>query len=257
MQHTVRSETLSNSNNFQELIEAKVQGFKPADALSIVDAQLRLACKTNLYFLCHYLGYHEVDKYVHGEIIRCLKDEMTRKILCVPRGTFKSSIAAIVYPIWRLINKPSLRILIDSELYSNSITYLRSIKMHMESEKLTNLFGQFKTDSIWREDSILIQQRQKNFKEPSITAGGIGTTKVGQHYDLIIGDDYNSPQNTATKEQSQKVIDHYRYNLNILEPTGEYVIIGTRYGEDDLIGWILREILDEPLMSEGKFLSNI
>ena len=223
-----------------------------ARKLEVAKTLLKDRLSNDLLALCYYLGYDEVNPSVHGEIIASLQDKKPRKIICVPRGTFKSSIAAIVFPIWRLMQNPDLRILIDSELYSNSITYLRAIKMHFESEKMVQLLGPIKNDRVWREDAILIRQRIKNLKEPSITAGGIGTTKVGQHYDLIIGDDYNSPSNTATKEQAQKVVDHFRYNLNILEPTGEYIIIGTRYGENDLIGWILREILGEKNLAEGK-----
>lgn len=105
---------------------------------------------------------------------------------------------------------------------------------------------------VWREDSIVVSTRTKKFKEASITCGGIETTKVGMHYDVIIGDDYNSPDNIKTEEGCQKVIDHFRYNLNILEPDGTYVIIGTRYSENDLIGWVLREVLNLPKLSEGK-----
>lgn len=217
------------------------------------DEMLTKLLKQDLYALTKYLGYDLVLKDVHLEIIACLESNKKRKIVCVPRGTFKSTIAAITYPIFKLLNNPNERILIDSELYSNSITYLRSIKMHLMDPKLTRLFGDFYNPKVWREDAILIAQRTANYKEPSITCGGIGTTKVGQHYATIIGDDYNSPSNTANKDKAQKVIDHYRYNLNILEPEGEYVIIGTRYDENDLIGWVLREILDMPDMAEGKF----
>jgi hypothetical protein len=68
---------------------------------------------------------------------------------------------------------------------------------------------------------------------------------------LIIGDDYNSPQNSETPEKCQKVIDHVRYNLNILNPGGEYLLIGTRYAERDVIGFFLKEILGEDKLAEG------
>lgn len=232
----------------QELLKAPTQ-----DQKEIARKSLQQILSNDLFSLCYFLGYNDVEPGVHSEIVSALKAKTKRKIICVPRGTFKSSIACIAYPIWRLIRNQNDRILIDSELYTNSITYLRAIKNHLQSEDMINVFGIFKDDSVWREDAILINQRTKTqLKEPSITAGGIGTTKVGQHYDCIIGDDYNSPRNTATKDQSLKVIDHFKYNLNILEPEGEYILIGTRYGEDDLIGWVLREILDEKLLAEGK-----
>ena len=88
--------------------------------------------------------------------------------------------------------------------------------------------------------------------EASITVGGVGTTKVGQHFSLVVGDDYNSPANSKTPEMAQKVIDHYKYNLSILEPGGTYVIIGTRYSENDLIGYILREQLKLATFPETK-----
>lgn len=184
------------------------------------------------------LGFKDVNKETHGPIIDCLESDSYRKLVCVPRGCLKSSLACVAYPIWLLINNPDLRILIDSELYTNSSTFLREIKQHLESPLFQKLFGPMKS-KVWNESEIIISPRQKKYKEASITVGGIGTTKVGQHFDVIIGDDYNSPSNTNSKENAEKVISHFRYNISILEPLGTYVVIGTRYSQNDLIGWIL------------------
>lgn len=191
------------------------------------------------------LGYRDVNKSTHGGIIDALESENSRKLICVPRGCLKSTIACVSYPIWRLNKNPNLRILIDSELFTNSKNFLREIKQQLESPRLTRIFGQYKSDTNWNEAEITIRQRTVVKKEASITVGGVGTTKVGQHYDLIIGDDYNSNKNSATAEGRAKVIDHYRYNISILEPTGTYVVIGTRYSEDDLIGFILKNEIGE------------
>lgn len=185
-----------------------------------------------------FLGYKDISLTTHKPIIDTLESNSTRKLICVPRGCLKSSIACVAYPIWLLINNPDLRILIDSELYSNSVNFLREIKSHLNTNHFVQTFGNFKSN-VWNESEIIIAQRKKRLKEASITVGGIGTTKVGQHYDVIIGDDYNSPSNSNSKENAEKVINHYKYNTSILEPTGTYVIIGTRYSENDLIGHIL------------------
>lgn len=205
----------------------------------------------DFYLFCKWLGYKEINPDTHSTIIHALQSPTTRKIIVEPRGSFKSTIGSICYPLWRVMKNPDLRVLIDSELYSNSITYLRAIKAHVQCEAFSCVYGPI-AGELWREDSVSFTTRSKTLKEASITCGGVGTTKVGQHYDLIIGDDYNSPSNSDTKDKAQKVIDHYRYNLNILEPGGEYVIIGTRYSENDLIGWILREMLKLNDLSEGK-----
>lgn len=209
------------------------------DYLADLEAMRSLARKS-LHYVCYaLLGYKDVNWRTHGEIISTLEDESSRrKLICVPRGCLKSSIACVAYPIWLLINNPNLRILIDSELYTNSATFLREIKQHLQTEEMKLLFGDWVGD-VWNESELLIKQRNRFYKEVSITAGGIGTTKVGQHYDVIIGDDYNSPNNTNTSEAAQKVINHYKMNTSILEPEGTYVIIGTRYAANDCIGYIL------------------
>lgn len=199
--------------------------------------------KKDLYKFSRYLlGFQDVNKQTHGSIISALESDTTRKLICVPRGCLKSSIACVAYPIWLLINNPDLRIILNSELYTNSKNFLREIKQHLESPEFTQLFGQFKTNT-WNEGEIIIKQRIKKLKEASITCAGIGTTKVGQHADVIIHDDLNSHDNSSSPEACKKVIDHYRYSLSILEPTGTMVVIGTRYSENDCIGWILREEL--------------
>lgn len=185
------------------------------------------------------LGYKDITANTHLPIVKALESETKRKLICVPRGTFKSSIGCVAYPIWLLLRNPDLRILIDSEKYENSKNFIREIKGKLETQELTSLFGQFKSDSNWAEGSITIRQRTKVLKESSITASGVAANKTGQHYDVIIHDDMNSDKNSQTSEARQKVIDHYRLNTSILEPNGIMVIIGTRYSADDLIGWIL------------------
>lgn len=203
------------------------------------------------YFSRECLGYKDLEIETHEKFIRVLESHATRKILVMPRGTFKSSLGSVAYPIWRLLRDPDLTILLDSELYSNSKNFIREIKGHLQSERLRQIFGDM-VGTKWDEGEIIVKPRERNRKEASITAGGVGTTKVGQHYDLIIGDDYNSPQNSETPEKCQKVIGHVRYNLNILNPGGEYAFIGTRYAERDVLGFLLADILEERKLAEGK-----
>lgn len=202
-------------------------------------------------FSKYCLGYKDLDPLVHLEFVQAFESSATRKIVVMPRGTFKSSLGSVAYPIWKLLKDPNETVLLDSELYSNSKNFLREIKAHLESEMITTIFGN-QVGSKWDEGEIILKTRTKNIKEASITVGGLGTTKIGQHYSIIIGDDYNSPQNSETPEKCQKVIDHVRYNLNILNPNGEYLIIGTRYAELDVIGFLLKNILAESKLAEGK-----
>lgn len=235
-----------------EELKAKIPSMLRADSPPLTKAALRLLYLNDFYAFAKFcLGYKDMTVQAHGEMISVLESSSPRKIIVVPRGTFKSSLGSVAYPIWRLLKNPNETILLDSELYTNSKNSLREIKGHLVSEGLTRVFGP-QLGSKWDEGEIIIGPRSKNIKEASITVGGIGTTKVGQHYSVIVGDDYNSPQNSDTVEKCQKVIDHVRYNLSILNPKGEYLFIGTRYAERDVIGFFLKDILGEHFLAEGK-----
>jgi len=227
----------------------------------IIKAALKQVYTQSLYATAkHLCGFKDMTAQTHEPIVSVLEGPCKRKMICVPRGTFKSSIGAIAYPIWLLMRDPNLRILIDSELYGNSVTYLNAIKNLVMLPEFIDLFSnwmpspdqQKKLGYSWNDSEITIGKRNKVLKEPSISCGGIGTTKVGQHYDVIIGDDYNSPANTSTLDQRKKVIDHYQYNQSILETDGIYAIIGTRYHEEDIIGWVIKNQLGFKSLEEFK-----
>lgn len=243
-------ETLNASQLKQSLSKLDVN-----EQLIVANELIKKAALADFHVFAKYvLGYKDIVWRTHGEAISTLEANASRKIIVLPRGTFKSSLCDVAYPMWRLEQDPDLTILLDSELYTNSANFIREIKQHYSSERYTRIFGQ-REGSKWGESEIIVKHRTRYMrglrKEASITAGGVGTTKVGQHYDLIIGDDYNSPSNSDTPEKCEKVINHVRYNMNILNPLGEYIFVGTRYAERDVIGWLLKDILNEPHFADG------
>lgn len=216
------------------LIERLLRSPPPEAIAEATEAQKELF-KSNLYLTAKcLLGYKDLTWATHGPVCRILEAQTKRKLIVMPRGSFKSSLCSVAYPIWRLLNNPNKRILLDSELYTNSKNFLREIKDHLESQRITRLFGQFKC-STWNEGEIIISQRTVVKKEASITCTGIGAEKTGQHYDEIIMDDMNSPSNSNTPEGCAKVVQHYRYMQAILDPGGTLILVGTRYSAADLI----------------------
>lgn len=205
----------------------------------------RINYKSDLYLTCkELLGYRDMEWPTHGDMIEALESETKRKLLVMPRGTFKSSVGVVGYSIWRLMSDPNLRILIDGEVYTNSKNFIREAKALLTSDALVGLFGEWKTDHNWTESEFTIKQRTKSFKEASITAGGVDTVKVSQHYDVIIFDDVNSGNNSSTPEGCEKVLRHYKMSQALLEPNGVIVIIGTRYNVIDLPGFVLKQELN-------------
>lgn len=226
-------------------LETKAQ----LDALRAGEAALY---RKSLYLTAKYLlGYSEVNWRTHGEMIQVLEGPEKRKLIIMPRGTFKTSIAIVAYPIWCLLNDPNERIMIDSELFTNAKRSLQEISQHLQSEKLVNLFGEFRGDGVWNDSEILISQRTIIKKEASLMASGIGAEKTGVHATRILSDDLCSPSNMNTPENRQKVVDHYRYYTSILDPGGTIVVVGTRYHSSDLYAWLLENeifLRNEPLV---------
>ncbi len=68
---------------------------------------------------------------------------------------------------------------------------------------------------------------------------GVEGNLTSQHYDIIILDDLVNKDYINTAEQIEKTIDFYKECLNLLEPNGELIIIGTRWDDKDLYGYIM------------------
>lgn len=208
----------------------------------------RRVYRNSLFHTCKYLlRMEEVNWHTHGDMIEALEElefrrhGKTNALIVMPRGTFKSSIASIGFPIWRLIRDFNKRIMLDSATYEISTQFVAAIAGYLESEPLTRLFGTFRSRDDWSSKSLTIAQRTKILKEPSIFASGVGASRTGMHPDVIIMDDLNVDKNSTTPELRQKVFDHYRMNFAILEPNGDAALVGTRYSSDDTIGRVLSD----------------
>lgn len=173
---------------------------------------------------------------------------LTNLLLLLPRGTFKSSVVTIGLTIQALLNDPDFRVLIDSETFSKAKAFLMEIKGHFESnEKLREVFktlhGSYPDanakNDIWSDSQLNVSARKRRRKEPSISCGGVDVTKNGMHYDLIVMDDLMSDTNTMNKEQIEKVIQHYKLAISLLDPNCPLIVIGTRWHYLDVYQHIL------------------
>ena len=68
--------------------------------------------------------------------------------------------------------------------------------------------------------------------------------RQGQHYSVIIADDLSSLDNSLTKEQREKVINHWRLYISLLDPGGTIVVVGTRYSAGDIVAHIIETEID-------------
>jgi predicted phage terminase large subunit-like protein len=194
--------------------------------------------RQNLYFFAkEILGYDLQD--FHREWCEALQ-RYPRILLLSPRGSYKSTVISIAYPLWLLTNDNNFRVFIRSGTDTLAKSFLREIKGHIEhNEKFQYLFGKWQTETKhWQETSIIIP-RSKYMKEVSIAVAGIGTSAVSQHYDVIIDDDIVNRQNVESSEQREKVVQAYKDDFGLLAPNGQNVVVGTRWHNQDIYGKLL------------------
>lgn len=200
-----------------------------------------------------------VAKFIPGEDGEMDKDfdpNLHQLLMLLPRGVLKSTTVTIGFVLQWFLVYPESRVLLDSETSTNSSGFLAEIKGHLEGndtyrEIFRVIHGVYpdanSKDKNWRWNTSAVDLacRTRARKEASIDTGGVDTTKNSRHYDLIIFDDLHSEINTKTKDQIDKVKEHWKLAFSLLDPGCPVVVIGTRWDFNDLYQMILDEFLDK------------
>jgi predicted phage terminase large subunit-like protein len=195
----------------------------------------------NKYVLGVEAGKQPLAKF-HRELCRFVTDDQKKKkLMLLPRGHLKSTLVTIGYCTQQIVKNPNVRILILSATWQTAVDFVTEIKRHLTTnERLIELYGQTALNpDEWSQDRITLKRTDTNIKGPTVWAAGIESNLVGSHPDIIILDDVVNRDNTMTREQIEKVILRYRDLLDLLEPGGQFMVIGTRWVMEDLYGWIL------------------
>lgn len=178
----------------------------------------------------------------HKDLCDFVMKPSPKQMILIPRGHLKSTLITVGYSLLRIAQNPEVRILIANATYDMATSFLTQIKKHLQyNETFIELYGNLSSNaSRWSENMITIP-KMNNFKkkEATVTAYGMGGNLVSQHYDLIIGDDLVNRDFITTSEQIEKTILFYKDALDLLEPTGKFIILGTRWSDNDLYGWIM------------------
>jgi predicted phage terminase large subunit-like protein len=217
------------------------------------------ACRGDLHFLCtEMLGYKDWD-ICHDEMEIFLARPSAKKALLWPRGHLKTSNGTIGKTIQYILKNPNVRVLIANQVWDMSRKMLMEIKGHLTMSQLPKLFGEFQSEQ-WNQDSITIRQRNHSFKEPTILTTGIEAETTGGHFDVIFLDDLTGHQNCQTPEQREKTKRFRRSMVNLLEPGGTLIEIGTRWHLDDTFSEIFErekeyyDILIRQVVENGKII---
>lgn len=205
------------------------------------------------------LGYKDWD-ICHDDMEKFIAKPANKKLLLIPRGHLKTAIVTKALPIKWILNDPNVRILIANQVWDKSREMLSEIKGHLEDKsELPKLFGNF-ISSRWNEEKIEVAQRTKSLAAPTIATTGVEAEMTSTHFDKIILDDLMGLQNYKTKDQRDKVRAFYRTMINLLEPDGQMIVIGTRWHLDDIYQTILDnekdyyDVMVRSVVEDGKII---
>lgn len=169
----------------------------------------------------------------HLEHIRQHLDAITagtlkRLVITLPPRHGKSEMGTIRYPVFRLQQDPTQRVVIAA--YSQTLANTFSRKARRIAQDLLSLASDRKAVEQW--DTI---------EGGGLRAVGVGAGITGLGANLIIIDDpVKSREEAESEAYRERVWNWYRDDLYTrLEPGGAVVLTMTRWHEDDLAGRIL------------------
>ena len=223
-------------------------------------AEGRQRCKDDLHYLAkHILGYTKITEHFHKDMARDIDTPNFKfKLLLWPRGHYKSTMGTESYPVKKLLENPTERILITNAKLENSRRFLKSISNQFAQNELfrwlwrdwwiNEYASDFqkrnpdKLDWITRttQDELFLL-RPSGVREASITTGAIDASLVSQHYSTIVADDLINRDYVSTIDSIEKSILYFKDLLDLLDPEGELLLIGTRWAHMDLYGWLIEE----------------
>lgn len=170
------------------------------------------------------------------------QDQHREGMVLAFRGARKSHYCTETRVLFEIIRNPNIRILLAADAAGQSKTLLRGVKSHFEqNEELRATFGDFVVGAAkWADDEIIVNKRTRvGLKEPTVHAIGTETALPSRHYDIIIGDDLVTDDNSQTEGQRLKLQNwFYKTLLPCLEPDGRLWLVGTRWDDEDLYGWL-------------------
>lgn len=203
----------------------------------------RRLCQRDLYYLAKYvLGYDKLTFHLHKGMCDSVNDLEPgyRGLREFPRDAFKTTCMSIAFMVQQVLRNVNVRILLKSNAEGNASKKICEAKNHFtkEESKLLKLFPELApkgekdkgSGTYWKCPAATSVQ-----EDGTLVASGVGSSKVSQHFDIIIGDDFwdeKSVTSLETQAKTAKELDGLEYLL-VSPASGIILFIGTRFAHDD------------------------
>lgn len=172
-------------------------------------------------------------------------DKCKRFVQLWPRGHSKTQSTDINYVSWLVGNYPDIHIGIVTKTAVLCQDILLALLTRFESNRdYQEIFGELKPKITkrWKSDSIIVNRKEVDNKNPTVTATSLGGSNIGRRNDLIIGDDLIDEENVRTRTQIERASTWFhRILMPTLQPWGAVLIAGTRWHYKDLYAELIQK----------------
>lgn len=213
-------------------------------------------------FCVHVMGFKDLYEPLH----RWLCDEVVdpksnRKLILVPRGHFKTTLASVCYPLWLLCRNPNERIILASSISDKAEECLEEIVTRVDTDEFQALFGKIiPPSSAWiraRSDMVRIPRRG-SVTGPTILCIGTDSAEVGRHCSRFIIDDMVGKAEVNSHAARERAWSWLGRQLAVLDPGSEMVVIGTPWHSDDPYARLKRlsdwKVLQRSYIENGAYI---
>jgi len=170
----------------------------------------------------------------HDEVYEWLKS-FNRLLLEAARDFSKSTIASLIWPLFKIITNRNIRILHIAGSGNMGAKFSRYVAWHLEhNERMIRDFGQFRDrKSVWQEQKFCVI-RPTEQKEPTWQSIGWMSAVVGGRYDLIILDDVEDYRNTKNPDERRHRLTWLENDILPMLKGGQFIVVQPYQGPGDL-----------------------
>lgn len=216
---------------------------------------LRQAAMVNLWFFLKFVAgfngpYDKLNKQLHMDMCNVRMSDYgmapgARTFAFIPRSCYKSTIFSHGANSWEIVRWPDIRIRIVNAIIDRAVDFKRVTQRTFDSNVLFAwLFPEYVPShnaDRWNEKEMVVPNRTRYYKEPTVKTGGATGSAEGDHHDLLdlddlIGlDDLNSERGANASMETKK--NWFQTNTKALLDswrTSRMVGVATRYAVDDV-----------------------
>lgn len=177
-----------------------------------------------LYLVWKHLNLPEPTEIQYDIADYLQTDGYNRKIIEAFRGVGKSYITA-AFACWKLLVNPDEKILVISQSKDRAVQFTTQARKLIEE---MTILQHLKPRKDQRDSALGFDVNGcNNSQSPSVRATGITGQVTGSRASIIIADDVETPGNSATQVQREKLSELVKEFDSILMPGGIIIYLGT------------------------------